>query len=101
MITVKPISGGKKKHRFEKPEELIRQLIIPSLEPDGNFLDPFCGGGTHLLAARKLWMRVQGFDSDPISVANSKTLLGEWDAEVLESNGLEQGMRLLEKVKRW
>ena len=101
VITVKPISGGKKKHRFEKPEELIRQLIIPSLEPDGNFLDPFCGGGTHLLAARKLWMRVQGFDSDPISVANSKTLLGEWDAEVLESNGLEQGMRLLEKVKRW
>lgn len=101
VIHVKPIGGQAKDHRFQKPTYLLEQLINVSMEPDGTFLDPFCGGGSGLLAARKKWLRVQGFDLDPVAVDTARTKLGVWDAEVLEANGVEQGMEMLERVKRW
>ena len=101
VITCKPIGGAAKDHRFQKPMALLDQLIAVSHEPDGTFLDPFCGGGSSLLAARRKWLRVQGFDSDPVAVDTARQKLGVWDAEVLESNGMEQGMEMLQRVKRW
>ena len=101
VITVKPVGGSAKDHRFQKPMALLDQLIAVSYEPDGTFLDPFCGGGSSLLAARRKWLRVQGFDLDPIAVDTARQKLGVWDAEVLESNGMEHGMEMLQRVKRW
>ena len=101
VLSVKPIFGKNKVHRCEKPEELLQQLFDVSEESDGRFLDPFCGAGNHLLTARKNWMRVLGFDTDIQSVHDARDLLQKWDAEVLETNGAEQGMQMLDKVKKW
>ena len=100
-MLVQPIGGNAKDHRFQKPLPLLTQLLDVSYEPDGNFLDPFCGGGSALLAARRRWMRVLGFDSDPHAVNTAKLKLADWDREVLESNGEEQGTQMLERVKGW
>lgn len=98
-IVEKPIAGQAKDHRFQKPASLLTHFINRSMVSDGTFLDPFCGSGTSLLAARRKWLRVQGFDLDPEAVTNARQKLGAWDAEVLESNGVEHGMEMLKKVK--
>lgn len=38
-------------HQTQKPMELMRQ-VVQLCVPKGRVLDPFCGGGTTLLAAR-------------------------------------------------
>ena len=101
VIEIKPIFGTAKDHRFQKPEGLIRQFLDVSMEPDGRFLDPFCGGGAHLLAARKYWMKVQGFDADLEAVHTSRDKITEWDNSVLASNGVDRGMEMLKRVKLW
>lgn len=96
----KPIPGPSKDHRFQKPISLIHDLMRVSMVPDGNLLDPFCGGGSILLAARKRWMRVQGFDADQESIFTARDKIATWDREVLDSNPT-QGEQMLMNVKRW
>lgn len=100
VLEVKPVFGTQKDHRFQKPVSLIRQLLDVSLEVDGRFLDPFCGGGSHLLAARKCWLKVQGFDADIEAVHTARDKLTKWDNDVIETSG-ENGFKMLERVKLW
>lgn len=41
-------------HPVEKPLELMGDLIIPTTQEGGSVLDPFAGGGSTLLAAKKI-----------------------------------------------
>lgn len=52
-------------HPVEKPEPLMMELISPTTPEGGVVLDPFCGSGTVLTAARKLNRHFIGFDLDP------------------------------------
>ncbi|GMO40109.1 MAG: site-specific DNA-methyltransferase [Termitinemataceae bacterium] len=46
--------GEKTKHPTQKPEELLRKIILASSNPDDIVLDPFSGSGTTLVAAEQL-----------------------------------------------
>lgn len=51
-------------HAAEKPVELIRRLLECSTIPGDNVLDPCCGSGSALVAARELQRRALGIEKD-------------------------------------
>jgi site-specific DNA-methyltransferase (adenine-specific) len=59
-----PVSFTERVHPVDKPVPLLRDLLRPSTPPGGLVLDPFVGGGSTLIAARDLGMRVIGIEAD-------------------------------------
>ena len=57
--------SSEREHPVEKPESLMMELIAPTTPEGGLVLDPFCGSGTVLTAAKKLNRHFIGFDLDP------------------------------------
>ena len=55
----------KTKHPTQKPEELLRRIILASSNPGDLVLDPFSGSGTTCVAAEQLNRRWVGFDLSP------------------------------------
>ena len=55
----------KTKHPTQKPEELLRRLILSATNPGDLVLDPFSGSGTALVAAEQLQRRWLGCDINP------------------------------------
>ncbi|HUU96336.1 MAG TPA: site-specific DNA-methyltransferase, partial [Phycisphaerae bacterium] len=55
-------------HPTVKPLALMRWLIRLVTAPDTVVLDPFCGSGSTLLAARAEGREAVGIDSDPHSI---------------------------------
>lgn len=49
-------------HPTQKPEELLRQLVLASTNPGDLILDPFLGSGTTAVVAEQLKRRWQGCD---------------------------------------
>lgn len=52
----------------QKPLALLERIIAGSSSPGDLVLDPFCGSGTTLVAARRLGRRWLGIDSSPLAV---------------------------------
>jgi len=53
---------GNKYHPSQKPIEALEPLIRAYSDPDDVVLDPFCGSGATLLAAKKLRRRYIGYE---------------------------------------
>ncbi|MGH2376955.1 MAG: DNA methyltransferase, partial [Candidatus Limnocylindria bacterium] len=49
-------------HPTQKPEALVRLLVALTTPPGGRVLDPFCGSGTTLVAARAIGRAAIGID---------------------------------------
>jgi DNA modification methylase len=71
----RPAVDGVKNHPTVKPLALMRWLVRLVTPPGGVVLDPFCGTGTTLEAARLEGFRSIGIDSDPDSIALSRERL--------------------------
>lgn len=56
--------GGKGHHPTEKPVALMEQLIRQSTDEGDIVLDPFAGGGSTLIAAKRLKRHYIGFEID-------------------------------------
>lgn len=54
--------GEKTKHPTQKPEELLRKIVLASSKPGDLVLDPFSGSGTTLVAAAQLGRKWIGCD---------------------------------------
>jgi DNA modification methylase len=54
IIEIAKIGRGEKEHAAEKPEELLTHLLNISCIPGDTVLDPCCGSGSIIPAARKL-----------------------------------------------
>ena len=52
-------------HAAEKPVELLRKLIECSTLPGDKILDPLCGSGSTLIAAKETQRRAVGIEKDP------------------------------------
>ena len=50
---------------IQKPEALMRRLILASTNPGDMVLDPFAGTATALAACKELGRRYLGFEIDP------------------------------------
>lgn len=64
----------------QKPLALLKLLIGACCPPDGTVLDPCCGSGTTLLAARLLRRSAIGFDRSAEAIALTKTRLADFGA---------------------
>ena len=56
----------------QKPEALMRRIIIASVPKTGVILDPFCGSGTTIAAAMDLNRQVIGIDSSDVAISTMK-----------------------------
>ncbi|GHU25956.1 hypothetical protein FACS1894164_16340 [Spirochaetia bacterium] len=57
-------SDGKKAHSTQKPEELLKRVILSSTHKDDIILDPFFGTGTTGAVAKKLGRQFIGIESE-------------------------------------
>jgi DNA modification methylase len=63
-----PLASGKKFHIAQKPIALLRDIISRFYHPGTNplLIDPFCGSGSTLIAARRLGItQYFGYERDP------------------------------------
>ena len=74
-----PLRGQPEGPRYpsQKPLSLLERIIKASSNEGDLVLDPFCGGGTTLVAAEKLNRRYLGIDASPAAVAVARERLGE------------------------
>jgi len=65
---------GKVNHPTQKPMNVILPLVKASSNPNDLILDPFCGSGTTLVAAKQLGRRFIGMEinQDYVSIANER-----------------------------
>lgn len=66
---IKSFSTEKLGYMTQKPLALLERIVGVSSDAGAVVLDPFCGGGTTLVAAEKLGRRWIGIDTSPIAVA--------------------------------
>jgi len=64
VLNIPILQGGEKMHPTEKPEALMHTIITFSLVPTMTVLDPFCGSGTTLVAAKKLRVGYVGIEKE-------------------------------------
>jgi site-specific DNA-methyltransferase (adenine-specific) len=58
------VARDEREYGPEKPTSLIKELLAASTLPGDYILDPCCGSGSTLIAARELNMRALGIESD-------------------------------------
>ena len=66
---------GNKLHPTQKPLSALLPLVEAFSRPGHVILDPFCGSGSSLLAAKLLGRRYIGFDIDPVYAATAQNRL--------------------------
>lgn len=66
---------GKQLHPFEKPLSLIERFVQIHTNSDDTILDPFCGSGTTLLAAKRYGRDYIGYDNSEQYIESSKERL--------------------------
>jgi len=66
VLQCAPVAGSEKEHIAQKPVKLLEDIlgVVPA---GGLVLDPFCGSGTTLEAARNRGLRYVGIEIDPIN----------------------------------
>jgi len=84
MGTPKPIEKKFGKHPTQKPEELLRKIILVSSSEGDTVLDPFCGSGTTPVCAEQLkrkWLACD-FSKEYLEwAANRIDLVEDWSID--------------------
>lgn len=83
-IRVNRVSRSERIHAAEKPVELVRKLLECSTLPGDSVLDPCCGSGSTLVAAREMGRKALGIEKDEayFNTAMSNVYMGKKDAKV-------------------
>jgi site-specific DNA-methyltransferase (adenine-specific) len=72
----------KTEHPTQKPEELVRRLVLASSDPGDLVVDPFCGSGTTPVVAAATGRRFVAGDRDPRYVGLARRRLERLTAGV-------------------
>lgn len=84
VVTV-PADRGVRGHSASFPTALLSPRILSSCPPDGLVLDPFCGSGSALVAARLAGRNAMGMELSPDYATQARTRL----AELAPTSGLD------------
>ena len=60
----------------QKPLTLLERIVRASSLPESRVLDPMCGSGTTLVAAKNLGRRYTGIDQSPLAIQITQRRLG-------------------------
>ena len=82
--------NGKKVHSTQKPEELLKRVILSTTKPNDIILDPFFGTGTTGAVAKKLNRNFIGIEKEDIYINVAQNRIKNIKNLFLESNWLEE-----------
>jgi modification methylase len=77
-------ADGKKLHPTQKPEELLRRIILASSKPSDIVLDPFLGSGTTAAVAKQLHRRWIGIEREENYIQAAQVRIQEVQLTLLE-----------------
>jgi len=79
VIRARRVTSGKRDHACQKPLEVLARLIDVAVPEGGAVLDPFCGSGSTLVAAKQRGRRAIGIE---IAEAHAETAARRCAAEM-------------------
>ncbi|MBI5959034.1 MAG: site-specific DNA-methyltransferase, partial [Chloroflexi bacterium] len=88
-------AAGHKLHPTQKPEELLRRIILASSRPGDTILDPFAGSGTTAVVAKQLGRHWIGIEQDETYLQAAQDRV--WAVQPLALSDLD---RAAERPKR-
>lgn len=75
MLANTPLIAETSGYPTQKPLKLLERIVLLASNPGDRVLDPMCGSGTTLVAARKLGRRWMGIDQSPIAIKTTSLRL--------------------------
>lgn len=96
-----PVSSSERIHQAQKPVELMEQIISRFYHPETNplLIDPFCGSGSTLVAARRVGIRQYfGYELDEVNRKRAVSFMvdeyikdakGDRESNVVQMEGFE------------
>lgn len=73
---IAPMSKERTGYPSQKPEALMARLVESLTNPGDTVIDPYCGSGSMLAAARDLGRHAIGIDSSPVAIEIASKRLG-------------------------
>jgi DNA modification methylase len=89
---------GKKAHSTQKPEELLKRVILSSTKQGGVVLDPFFGTGTSGAVAKKLKRGFIGIEKEAAYIALAKKRIDAIDVFLPEADWIEEKKEKQDRV---
>ena len=89
---------GKKVHPTQKPEALLRRVLLASTHPGDIVLDPFSGTGTTAAVAKSLGRQYVGIERDKTYVQHSRTRLADVEPIAAENLEVQKSKKSLPRV---
>jgi modification methylase len=90
--------NGEKAHATQKPEALLRRVLLASTKPGDIVLDPFLGSGTTGAAAKQLGRRWIGIERDPGYVEIARKRIEA--AKIAADSKIEERMPARRKARK-
>jgi site-specific DNA-methyltransferase (adenine-specific) len=81
---------GKKAHSTQKPEELLKRVILSTTKQCDLVLDPFFGTGTTGAVAKKLKRNYIGIEKEPEYIALAHKRIDKIDEHFMEADWQEE-----------
>jgi DNA modification methylase len=94
------LKGGdrKKAHSTQKPEELVKRVILSTTKQDNIVLDPFFGTGTTGAAAKKLKRNFIGIEKEPEYITLAENRIKAIKVFFPEADWIEEGKEKQDRV---
>ena len=80
--------NGEKAHTTQKPESLLRRVIVSTTNPGDLILDPFCGTGTTAAVAKQLGRRFITVDREESYVEVARARVADIMTPMLTDEGI-------------
>ncbi len=89
---------GKKIHPTQKPESLLKRILLATTNPGDIVLDPFSGTGTTAAVAKMLGRQFVGIERDPVYAKASRQRLASIEPVGADALQVEQSKKALPRV---
>lgn len=86
--TIVPTNGKEKTgYPNQKPEGILKRVVLASSRPGDRILDFFAGSGTTAAVARQLGRRFVMIDNNPVAVQVMRERLSDYEVKCLDEHG--------------
>ena len=93
MLANTPLVSETSGYPTQKPLKLLERIVVLGSNPGDRVLDPMCGSGTTLVAARKLARTWMGIDQSPVAIRIAQQRLATTPVPDARDNMIVHGSR--------